>query len=177
MPMTVHSPQHTLIDETIQSGTKRVHQDQMTMSVDFDDDLMEMLYGQQTQQSQKAPMYQNFFTPQSYGGRPYISSRKYTCNFEGCNRQFKRLEHLKRHARIHTGERPFQCPVKGCGKTFSRSDNLSQHAKIHEREGHPMETFAFKPFRPDGSELPSSYINLGMVDNSMIDFENPFAFL
>jgi transcription factor STE12 len=62
--------------------------------------------------------------------------RKYYCQAEGCGRHFKRLEHLKRHQRTHTGERPFVCHVPGCGKRFSRSDNLSQHLKIHDKDSH-----------------------------------------
>lgn len=60
-----------------------------------------------------------------------ISDRPFVCTLQNCNRAFKRLEHLKRHHRIHTGERPFRCTYPGCYKTFARSDNLSQHLKIH----------------------------------------------
>lgn len=46
-----------------------------------------------------------------------------------CDKQFKRLEHLKRHIRsVHSNIRPFHC--KYCDK-FSRSDNLAQHLKTH----------------------------------------------
>ncbi|KAI9012169.1 hypothetical protein CLU79DRAFT_839121 [Phycomyces nitens] len=61
------------------------------------------------------------------------SSKEHICPVIQCHRQFKRLEHLKRHMRIHTCERPFACSVPTCHKTFSRSDNLSQHMKTHER--------------------------------------------
>jgi len=57
--------------------------------------------------------------------------RTLKCEFEGCNRTFKRSEHLKRHIRSHTGERPFKCDFPGCEKTFSRSDNMNQHWRIH----------------------------------------------
>lgn len=59
------------------------------------------------------------------------SERPFVCTQGDCNRAFKRLEHLKRHHRIHTGERPFKCHVKGCFKSFARSDNLAQHLRIH----------------------------------------------
>ncbi|KAI7867987.1 hypothetical protein BDF14DRAFT_1690783, partial [Spinellus fusiger] len=59
--------------------------------------------------------------------------KEHICPISQCQRHFKRLEHLKRHMRIHTCERPFVCSVFTCNKTFSRSDNLSQHLKTHER--------------------------------------------
>ncbi|ORX57580.1 hypothetical protein DM01DRAFT_238577, partial [Hesseltinella vesiculosa] len=57
----------------------------------------------------------------------------HVCHVSQCQRRFKRLEHLKRHMRIHTLERPFACTFPNCHKTFSRSDNLSQHLKTHQR--------------------------------------------
>ena len=49
------------------------------------------------------------------------------CSFEHCKRPFKRLEHRRRHERIHTLEKPYGCDFSGCGRFFSRSDNLAQH--------------------------------------------------
>ncbi|KAI8878181.1 hypothetical protein K501DRAFT_326162 [Backusella circina FSU 941] len=59
--------------------------------------------------------------------------KSHICPVPQCQRRFKRLEHLKRHMRIHTMERPFACSFPNCHKTFSRSDNLSQHMKTHQR--------------------------------------------
>lgn len=61
----------------------------------------------------------------------YGAARAYVCPLFSCGRLFKRLEHLKRHLRIHTSEKPYPCTR--CGKRFARSDNLAAHLKIHEK--------------------------------------------
>ncbi|KAJ2817784.1 hypothetical protein IWW50_006045 [Coemansia erecta] len=50
-----------------------------------------------------------------------------------CDVCFGRLEHVKRHQLVHTGERLFECPT--CNKTFARKDNMIQHVRAHERKG------------------------------------------
>ncbi|ORY06344.1 hypothetical protein K493DRAFT_150909, partial [Basidiobolus meristosporus CBS 931.73] len=59
--------------------------------------------------------------------------KNHICTVSGCKMRFKRLEHLKRHMRVHTLERPFTCTFIGCHKTFSRRDNLGQHMRTHEK--------------------------------------------
>ncbi|KAL2205524.1 hypothetical protein CC79DRAFT_1359461 [Sarocladium strictum] len=46
-----------------------------------------------------------------------------------CNRQFSKLEHLKRHERSHTRVRPYQCSI--CHKSYARSDVLYRHCRNH----------------------------------------------
>lgn len=60
-----------------------------------------------------------------------MADRPFVCSFKECSRGFKRLEHLKRHLKMHTGEKPFKCSYPGCNRMFSRSDNLHSHYKIH----------------------------------------------
>lgn len=66
--------------------------------------------------------------------------KPHACTHPDCDRRFRRLEHLKRHMRIHTHEQPFKCNFPGCLKAFSRSDNLTQHRKTHERRGSKYNT-------------------------------------
>jgi len=84
-------------------------------------------------------------TPPSRGGTPLsrsLSRTQRTPNLplvvsaldkshvcEICQKRFKRLEHLRRHNKTHTGERIFRCEIVGCGKWFSRSDNLMAHRR------------------------------------------------
>lgn len=49
-----------------------------------------------------------------------------------CNREFNRMENLKTHLRIHTGERPYTCAV--CSKCFRHSGALTRHFRIHTGE-------------------------------------------
>ncbi|CAO3703416.1 unnamed protein product [Rhizopus stolonifer] len=85
------------------------------------------------------------------------SKKPHACEHPHCDRRFRRLEHLKRHARIHTNEQPFQCNFSGCFKSFSRSDNLTQHKKTHERRESQLmpEHFPLVDFiREDNTKLP-----------------------
>ena len=54
--------------------------------------------------------------------------RPHQCSI--CLRGFVRLEHLKRHALVHTQERPFVC--EHCDKKFGRRDLMVRHIrKLH----------------------------------------------
>ncbi|CDH56634.1 hypothetical protein RO3G_05476 [Lichtheimia corymbifera JMRC:FSU:9682] len=97
--------------------------------------------------------------------------KQHICTHPGCHRRFKRLEHLKRHMRIHTLERPFQCTYAGCQKSFSRSDNLTQHLKTHERrESRYQEHRPYpSPYHPQQQQRPQTP-NESM---SFVDFMRP----
>ena len=67
---------------------------------------------------------------------PSDPAKVFVCEVLGCDKRFRRSEHLKRHARsLHTLEKPYVCKLPGCDKKFSRSDNLNQHLRVHERHG------------------------------------------
>ncbi|KAI9291231.1 hypothetical protein K502DRAFT_326394 [Neoconidiobolus thromboides FSU 785] len=59
----------------------------------------------------------------------------FDCPKPGCNKTFKRSEHLKRHLNsVHNPIKSFICSYIDCGKAFSRSDNLNQHIRTHIRK-------------------------------------------
>ncbi|CZS92445.1 uncharacterized protein RAG0_02982 [Rhynchosporium agropyri] len=51
------------------------------------------------------------------------------CAVDGCNRKFKRLEHLRRHETVHEKIEKLSC--RFCGNKFNRRDNLRVHIKRH----------------------------------------------
>jgi hypothetical protein len=55
------------------------------------------------------------------------------CNYTGCTAQYRRKEHLNRHARKHYPAARLTC--EDCGKTFDRSDTLRRHRQLHLRDG------------------------------------------
>ncbi|KAJ2713046.1 hypothetical protein H4R19_002444 [Coemansia spiralis] len=56
-------------------------------------------------------------------------TKPFACSL--CDSRFGRMEHVKRHQLVHTGERQYECPV--CTKPFARKDNMLQHQRAHQR--------------------------------------------
>ncbi|KAJ4244191.1 hypothetical protein NW762_014572 [Fusarium torreyae] len=58
----------------------------------------------------------------------------YSCSYSGCDKAFRRSEHLKRHKQTFHGEGPNRFLCEFCGKDqFNRSDNLQVHRRLHAR--------------------------------------------
>ncbi|KAH8968480.1 hypothetical protein BDL97_03G129800 [Sphagnum fallax] len=58
--------------------------------------------------------------------------RPFACTFIGCEKTYKRGDHLNRHMLTHGGKR-FLCPYKGCGQAFTMNSNLQRHLRGHEQ--------------------------------------------
>ncbi|KAI9478579.1 MAG: STE like transcription factor-domain-containing protein [Benjaminiella poitrasii] len=95
----------------------------------------------------------------------------YTCPLSACARKFKRLEHLKRHFRVHTLEKPYGCDM--CGKRFSRTDNLAQHKRTHGRNGNTSFTppLTIKEIRTTSSKGHPSQQDNAAVTRGQLDMQ------
>jgi hypothetical protein len=93
---------------------------------------------------------------------PSDPAKVFICDVLGCEKPFRRSEHLKRHQRsLHTLEKPYVCNQPYCDKKFSRSDNLNQHLRVHKRNSTEGEGPAFVDEFPveeieEKEELPPS---------------------
>uniref|UniRef100_A0A8C6TVP7 C2H2-type domain-containing protein n=1 Tax=Neogobius melanostomus TaxID=47308 RepID=A0A8C6TVP7_9GOBI len=50
-----------------------------------------------------------------------------------CDKVFGRMENLRRHLLVHTGEKAFSCPV--CNKQFTLKQHLKLHMVLHTLRG------------------------------------------
>ncbi|KFM63772.1 RE1-silencing transcription factor, partial [Stegodyphus mimosarum] len=57
----------------------------------------------------------------------YFPTKCYPC-FE-CNYSTTRVDNLRRHKLVHTGDRPFKCTF--CTKSFTQRTHLKKHIKTH----------------------------------------------
>lgn len=62
-----------------------------------------------------------------HGGSDYL----FTCDHAGCNKSFKRADHLTRHKRNHMGTDLYTCTWQGCQKSFVRKDVREKHMQRH----------------------------------------------
>lgn len=66
------------------------------------------------------------------------TQKKHKCKV--CDKRFTRPSSLQTHMYSHTGEKPFSCEVEGCGRQFSVVSNLRRHRKVHKNNGQHEET-------------------------------------
>nr|XP_016923825.1 zinc finger protein 184 [Drosophila suzukii] len=71
---------------------------------------------------------------QRHERRNSIGSAKYSCSVPECGATFKRLDQLDRHEYHHTGIKKHACAYEGCDKTYSIVTHLKRHLRsTHER--------------------------------------------
>ncbi|TFK88907.1 hypothetical protein K466DRAFT_488022 [Polyporus arcularius HHB13444] len=71
------------------------------------------------------------------------ADRKHCCPVEGCNKMFKKRDHLNRHIKcLHQHEQMWVCHRPECDAAFTRFDNYERHKRRHS---HWQEVIACSP--------------------------------
>ncbi|KAH9496127.1 hypothetical protein Btru_012122 [Bulinus truncatus] len=82
--------------------------------------------------------------------------RALVCSFEGCNRKFAWVNHLKYHELTHTNNRQYKCPDESCGKTFFTAQRLNVHLLTHT---------GVRPFKCDHQDCGKTFTTAGNLKN------------
>ncbi|XP_054154169.1 uncharacterized protein LOC128952753 [Oppia nitens] len=69
-------------------------------------------------------------------------SRPFICNYDNCNKTYKRKKHLRQHMNcVHTTGQRFDCKYNECNKSFANKHSKRMHERrFHEnrRQNHSM---------------------------------------
>ncbi|XP_054167599.1 uncharacterized protein LOC128964968 [Oppia nitens] len=85
----------------------------------------------------------------------------YSCDYIGCDKQFRYMSLLKTHIQIkhNTAERLFKCDIDGCDQRFNRKEYIKRHkTNVHNND------------RPYGCEWPGC--GLRFKDNTRLKLHN-----
>uniref|UniRef100_A0A1B0DQA8 C2H2-type domain-containing protein n=2 Tax=Phlebotomus papatasi TaxID=29031 RepID=A0A1B0DQA8_PHLPP len=128
-------------------------------------------------------VYKNSFSfkchlKEMHKGIPFnISARSLSCTI--CNENFKNLDNLREHVKIHNCSSNFECGL--CGKHFKRKSNMQQHIikthrgvskKLKHKYYVPDESYRYScPHCYKGFNAKSNYLNHLTVHSN----ERPFG--
>ena len=81
------------------------------------------------------------------------TTKLHKCTYQGCNKEFKTKDALKKHALIHSNEKPMSCEY--CEFTCRQRNSMDVHMKTH----HKGRTYD-RPERKYGTKVKGKYIHV-----------------
>ncbi|CDW81463.1 zinc finger protein 410 [Stylonychia lemnae] len=118
-------------DDTVESNIKKRLGLSLTCQIIFEDghdvDLAQL-------QNLHIPSIKTFKYVKFYKEHSKRWIQIFLCEFQNCQKSFKKWHNLFDHLRSHTQEKPFICPVDGCSQPFTQRSNLNKHMKIHKNK-------------------------------------------